>query len=72
MPLFNWDGGDEPVMKDAFKYYWSIAIPLTGVVFALWGVSVWAPWKGRNVTLWITGSKRAEKVGDEVEEFQKE
>ena len=45
MPLFNWDNSTHPVVKDSFKYYWAIAVPLTILVLFLWGLSVWLPWK---------------------------
>ncbi|KAF4624366.1 hypothetical protein G7Y89_g13803 [Cudoniella acicularis] len=45
MLLFNWDTGSHPIIKDSFKYYWAIAVPMTILVLLLWGLSVWLPWK---------------------------
>jgi hypothetical protein len=45
MPVFNWDTGSTPVVKDAFKYYWAIAIPLTFLVFVAWGIVMLLPWR---------------------------
>jgi hypothetical protein len=36
MPVFNWDNDDAPFMKEGFKYYLAVAIPLTFLVLALW------------------------------------
>lgn len=33
------------MVKESFKYYWAIAIPVTVLVLLLWGLSVWLPWK---------------------------
>jgi hypothetical protein len=45
MPFFNWDGGDLPIVKDGFKYYWAIAIPLTLLVLLIWAASMLLPWR---------------------------
>jgi hypothetical protein len=45
MPFFNWDGGDLPVLKDGFKYYWAVAIPLTLLVLCVWVGSMLLPWR---------------------------
>ncbi len=45
MPLFNWDGGDRPIIKDGFKYYWTIAIPLTLFIILCWpALTLLLPW----------------------------
>jgi hypothetical protein len=33
------------VVKESFKYYLAISIPVTVLVLLLWGLSVWLPWK---------------------------
>jgi len=65
MPLFNWDNGSHPVIKDSFRYYWAIAVPMTVLVLLLWGLSVWLPWKE-----WLSGylPKRRGEVGLEGRE----
>jgi hypothetical protein len=45
MPVFNWDAGSGPVVKDAFKYYWAIVIPLTFLVFVAWAMAMLLPWR---------------------------
>ena len=45
MPFFNWDGGDVPVIKNGFRYYWAIAIPLTVLVLLVWVMGVLVPWR---------------------------
>jgi len=45
MPFFNWEGGDLPVLKDGFKYYWAVAIPLTLLVLCVWVGSMLLPWR---------------------------
>jgi hypothetical protein len=59
MPLFNWDGGDLPVIKKGFKYYWAIAIPLTVLVLLIWLAAMLLPW-----TRWIAGIRRQIKKDD--------
>jgi len=59
MPLFNWDGGDLPVIKNGFKYYWAIAIPLTVLVLLIWAAAMLLPWKR-----WIPGIRRRNERGD--------
>jgi ABC-type microcin C transport system permease subunit YejB len=59
MPLFNWDGGDIPVIKKGFKYYWAIAIPLTVLVLLIWAAAMLLPW-----TRWIAGIRRQMKKDD--------
>lgn len=45
MPFFVWDGvAGEPVIKNGFKYYWIIALPLTLAVLLIWGLSIRFPW----------------------------
>lgn len=46
MPFFNWDNKDIPVIKDGFKYYWAIAIPLTGLVLLIWALAMSVSWRG--------------------------
>ncbi len=45
MPLFDWDGGDVPVIKSGFKFYWAIAIPLTLLVLLVWAAGMLVPWR---------------------------
>ncbi|TVY84028.1 hypothetical protein LSUE1_G001785 [Lachnellula suecica] len=45
MPTFDWNNASHPVVKESFKYYWAIAVPMTFLVLLCWGVSVWVPWK---------------------------
>jgi hypothetical protein len=45
MPFFNWEQDDRPVIKDGFKYYWAIAIPLTLLVLAIWATGMLLPWQ---------------------------
>lgn len=59
MPLLNWDGGDLPVTKKVFKYYWAIAIPLTMLVLLIWAAAMLLPW-----TRWIAGIRRQMKKDD--------
>jgi len=60
MPLFNWDGGELPVISRGFKYYWVIAIPLTILVLLIWIFVTLVPWAS-----WIQRSKgKMEKKGD--------
>jgi hypothetical protein len=45
MPVFNWDGNGEPTSNVGLKYYLAVAIPLTCVVLALWGLAMFLPWR---------------------------
>jgi Mg2+ and Co2+ transporter CorA len=49
MPLYNWDDNTLPVIKDGFKYYWAITIPLTVLVLVLWALAMLLPW-----ALWLS------------------
>jgi hypothetical protein len=43
MPLFNWNASaHESVYNPRFWRYWTVTIPLTVLVFLLWGV--WVRW----------------------------
>jgi hypothetical protein len=44
MPIFNWDEDGRPIVKNTFKYYCAIAIPLTLCVLLIWVASVQLPW----------------------------
>ncbi|EPE27499.1 hypothetical protein GLAREA_04290 [Glarea lozoyensis ATCC 20868] len=44
MPVFNWEDSNSPAIREGFKYYWAIAIPITFLVLVIWGLSVWLPW----------------------------
>jgi hypothetical protein len=44
MPFFDWDSDGLPFVKQGFKYYWAIAIPLTVLVLVLWSLSLLLPW----------------------------
>lgn len=57
MPLFNWDGNGLPVIKDGFRYYWAIAIPLTVLVLAMWAIAMLLPWR-----MWLR--KMRKRAGD--------
>lgn len=61
MPLFNWDGDGTPTIKDGFKYYWAIAIPLTVLVLGVWAGAMLLPWR-----VWLK-KMRAESSNDDVE-----
>jgi len=61
MPFFNWQQGDRPVIKNGFKYYWAIAIPLTLLVLGMWAACMLLPWRR-----WMDGAKR-ERKGSDVE-----
>ena len=43
MPVFNWDGDGAPFVKEGFKYYLAMAIPLTFLVLALWAFLMLSP-----------------------------
>jgi hypothetical protein len=43
-PLFNWDEDNLPVIKQSFKYYWVIAIPLTLLILMIWVAAMLLPW----------------------------
>lgn len=43
MPVFNWDGGGAPFVKEGFKYYWAVVIPLTFLVLAEWAFAMLSP-----------------------------
>jgi hypothetical protein len=45
MPLFDWEGGDVPIIKSGFKFYWAIAIPLTLLVLLIWAAGMLVPWR---------------------------
>jgi hypothetical protein len=45
MPVFNWDGGGAPFVKEGFKYYLAVVIPLTFLVLAAWAFAVLLPWR---------------------------
>jgi hypothetical protein len=59
MPVFNWDGGNIPIIKDGFKYYWAIAIPLTLFVLLMWAASMLLPWRR-----WLSGVLSQNEKGD--------
>jgi hypothetical protein len=59
MPLFNWDGDGLPVIKDGFRYYWAIAIPLTVLVLLVWTLAMALPWSN-----WWQSLKRKSGQGD--------
>jgi hypothetical protein len=45
MPVFEWDANGAPVMKNGFRYYWAVTIPLTLLVLASWALTMLLPWK---------------------------
>ncbi len=45
MPVFDWDGGQLPVVKSGFGYYWAVVVPLTIVVMVSWAVTMFLPWR---------------------------
>jgi hypothetical protein len=45
MPVFNWDGDGAPFVKEGFKYYWAVVIPLTFLVLVLWAFAMLLPWR---------------------------
>jgi hypothetical protein len=45
MPVFNWNGDGAPFVKDGFKYYLAVAIPLTFLVLTLWALAMLLPWR---------------------------
>ena len=45
MPVFNWDGSGAPFIKEGFKYYLAVVIPLTFLVLAVWAFAVLLPWR---------------------------
>lgn len=45
MPVFNWDNDGSPIVKDGFKYYWAVAMPLTFLVFIVWAMAMLLPWR---------------------------
>lgn len=65
MPVFDWNIGSRPVVKNGFRCYWAIAVPLTILVLFLWGLSVWLPWKK-----WVSDlmPKRPHTKRDEAED----
>jgi hypothetical protein len=60
MPVFNWGDGEGPAIKDGFKYYWAIAIPVTFAVLVIWGLSVVLPWN-----VWISRWNQKNESGTE-------
>jgi hypothetical protein len=56
--MFNWDGGGT-VIKDEFKYYWALAIPLTAGVLLVWVVCLLLPWR-----TWMSRLMKKQKRGD--------
>jgi len=45
MPVFEWDVNGAPVMKNGFRYYWAVTMPLTLLVLACWALAVLLPWR---------------------------
>jgi hypothetical protein len=45
MPIFEWDANGAPVMKNGFRYYWAVTIPLTLLVLASWAMAMLLPWR---------------------------
>jgi hypothetical protein len=43
MPVFNWDNDNALVVKQGFKYYCALALPLTFLVFVGW-LLPWRVW----------------------------
>ena len=52
MPVFNWDGNGAPFLKEGFKCYLAVAIPLTFLVLAVWAFAMLFPWR-----MWLPMSK---------------
>ena len=44
MQVFDWDGEGAPVIKNGFKYYWAVTIPLTILVLTIWALGMFLPW----------------------------
>jgi hypothetical protein len=61
--VFNWDGSGL-VVKESFKYYWAIAIPVTVLVLLVWGLSVCLPWKEWLPRGLVREQDREERGGD--------
>jgi hypothetical protein len=63
MPLFDWDrgGNGKLVVKDEFRYYWAIAIPLTVLVLGTWAASMLLLWR-----VWL----RRVRVGSGSEDLE--
>jgi hypothetical protein len=61
MPVFEWGANGAPVMKNGFRYYWAVTIPLTLLVLASWALAMLLPWKR-----WLakTGLSKASDVQD--------
>lgn len=62
MPLFNWNDDGKPVVKDGFRYYWAIAIPLTVLVLGMWAGALLLPWRGWLSKRRVKGRDRAGDV----------
>jgi len=45
MPVFDWDADNMPVIKNGFKYYLAVTLPLTILVLASWVAAMLFPWK---------------------------
>jgi hypothetical protein len=47
MPVSNWNGDGAPFVKDGFKYYLAVAVPLTFLLLTLWALAMlllWMAW----------------------------
>lgn len=58
MPIFNWDGNGEPVVRSGFGYYWAAAVFLTILILVSWTLGMMLPWKSWVLKLQRNGTTK--------------
>ncbi|KAK0099413.1 hypothetical protein ONS95_003517 [Cadophora gregata] len=52
MPVLEWGDSRTPTIKNGFKQYWIVTLPLTLLVCILWAAVIFLPWRS-----WLTSGK---------------